>query len=238
MAAGCSRKLLLPALLSLLLLLGLAYHHLPAPSSLLPARSSYTAWIGVGLRYNQAAPPRAPIPPSPAPARASLLPANVSTHAPALNTTPDRRAECEVWTGRGRVPVNSRPALLSPLPALPGLEPGGEVMPPHCRPRQQVAIIVPYRDRPDQLAAFLHHLHPFLARQLLHYRIYLVTQADTNPFNRGQLLNVGAVEAGKDRAWDCFIFHDVDLLPEDDRNLYRYIVREPQVDLDKLCYYY
>ena len=32
---------------------------------------------------------------------------------------------------------------------------------------------------------------------------------------------MGAVEAGKDRAWDCFVFHDVDLLPEDDRNLYR-----------------
>ena len=36
-------------------------------------------------------------------------------------------------------------------------------------------------------------------------------------------MNIGAVEAvkliGSDQL-DCFIFHDVDLLPEDDRNLY------------------
>ena len=39
-------------------------------------------------------------------------------------------------------------------------------------------------------------------------------------FNRAKLLNVGFLEAMKDVAWDCVILHDVDLIPEDDRNLY------------------
>ena len=29
------------------------------------------------------------------------------------------------------------------------------------------------------------------------------------------------LEALKDEIWDCFIFHDVDLVPENDLNLYR-----------------
>jgi GT2 family glycosyltransferase len=39
-------------------------------------------------------------------------------------------------------------------------------------------------------------------------------------FNRASLMNVGFVEALKMHDWDCFVFHDVDLLPMDDRNLY------------------
>ncbi|XP_059097172.1 beta-1,4-N-acetylgalactosaminyltransferase bre-4-like [Tigriopus californicus] len=63
-------------------------------------------------------------------------------------------------------------------------------------------------------------MHPFLQRQQLDYGIYVVNQADSNDFNRAMLFNVGFAEAIKDANWDCYIFHDVDLLPEDDRNLY------------------
>ena len=34
------------------------------------------------------------------------------------------------------------------------------------------------------------------------------------------LFNVGYSETVKLFDWDCLVFHDVDLLPEDDRNLY------------------
>jgi hypothetical protein len=34
------------------------------------------------------------------------------------------------------------------------------------------------------------------------------------------LMNVGFNEALKLRDFDCFFFHDVDLIPENDRNIY------------------
>ncbi|MCL4159154.1 UNVERIFIED_CONTAM: hypothetical protein GTU68_021386, partial [Idotea baltica] len=39
-------------------------------------------------------------------------------------------------------------------------------------------------------------------------------------FNRGRLLNVGFVESLQDGPFDCFIFHNIDLLPKDGRHLY------------------
>jgi len=39
-------------------------------------------------------------------------------------------------------------------------------------------------------------------------------------FNKASLMNVGFVEARAFAQFDCFIFHDVDMLPEDDRNFY------------------
>ena len=97
---------------------------------------------------------------------------------------------------------------------------GGEGKPSNCTSNHEVAVIVPYRERPAQLSVFLSNIHPMLIKQQLHYRIYLVNQTDSNTFNRAMLMNIGFVEAMKDHNWTCAIFHDVDLLPEDDRNLY------------------
>ncbi|XP_054393737.1 beta-1,4-galactosyltransferase 6 isoform X5 [Pongo abelii] len=46
------------------------------------------------------------------------------------------------------------------------------------------------------------------------------SETGTQPFNRAMLFNVGFKEAMKDSVWDCVIFHDVDHLPENDRNYY------------------
>jgi len=53
-------------------------------------------------------------------------------------------------------------------------------------------------------------------------------------------MNVGYVEALKEKIFDCFIFHDVDLLPEDDRNLYTCPEqpRHMSVAVDKFKYRY
>lgn len=76
------------------------------------------------------------------------------------------------------------------------------------------------RDREKHLRMFLHNLHFLLAKQQMDYAIFIVQQAANQTFNRGKLLNVGFREALRLYDWQCFVFHDVDLLPEDDRNLY------------------
>lgn len=129
----------------------------------------------------------------------------------------------------------------------------GEYEPPDCSARQSVAILIPHRSRERHLLYLMHHLHPFLQRQQLHYAIYVIQQvlleslmtrnqfaftrgtrvifllckmfviymkAGNATFNRAKLLNIGYLEALKDYSWDCFIFHDVDLVPENDHNVY------------------
>lgn len=98
---------------------------------------------------------------------------------------------------------------------------GGQGKPQECQARWRVALIVPYRDRLDNLKAFLRHMHRFLFKQKLEYGIYLIEPIFNATFNRGLLMNVGFVQALEDNPnWDCFVFHDVDLFPEDERNLY------------------
>ena len=60
-----------------------------------------------------------------------------------------------------------------------------------------------------------------VAGQLDDFLHGLDEQHGNEPFNRAMLLNVGAAEALKQYNYACFVFHDVDLLPEDDRNIYR-----------------
>ncbi|XP_065429123.1 beta-1,4-galactosyltransferase 4 isoform X2 [Chrysemys picta bellii] len=96
----------------------------------------------------------------------------------------------------------------------------GRHRPVECSALQRVAILIPHRNRETHLLYLLEHLHPFLQRQQLDYGIYVIHQAGNTKFNRAKLLNVGYLEALKEENWDCFIFHDVDLVPENDFNMY------------------
>lgn len=100
------------------------------------------------------------------------------------------------------------------------LEMGGHWKPNDCKVTNKVALVIPFRCRGEHLLLFLQHIHPFLKRQLLDYRIFVVEQDGNDTFNRAMLMNVGFVEAMKFENYDCFIFHDVDLIPEDDHNMY------------------
>ncbi|XP_041354136.1 beta-1,4-N-acetylgalactosaminyltransferase bre-4-like isoform X2 [Gigantopelta aegis] len=100
------------------------------------------------------------------------------------------------------------------------LRPGGRWCPPGCVSRHHVAVIIPYRDRPSHLKVFLRNIHPFLQKQQLDYTVYVIELVPNIPFNRALLFNIGFVESVKQHNYSCFIFHDVDLIPENDRNLY------------------
>ncbi|KAJ8315216.1 hypothetical protein KUTeg_007366 [Tegillarca granosa] len=79
------------------------------------------------------------------------------------------------------------------------LQAGGRHKPSNCTARHRVAIIIPFRDRDMHLKLFLNNIHPFLQRQQLDYGIYVIDQLYD---------------------YQCFIFHDVDLIPEYDLNMY------------------
>ena len=61
---------------------------------------------------------------------------------------------------------------------------------------------------------------PIFVRQNIRFKIFLINQIDGDLFNRAKLLNIGFKEARKENDFDCFIFHDVDLIVEDDRAIY------------------
>lgn len=102
------------------------------------------------------------------------------------------------------------------------IELGGKFSPKDCETEQKIAIIIPYRDREKNLMIFLSNMHTFLMKQNISYGIYIIEPLANITFNRGILMNIGFIESLKeDHKWNCFFFHDVDMLPEDSRNLYK-----------------
>lgn len=60
---------------------------------------------------------------------------------------------------------------------FPEIEPGGMFHPRECKARYVVALVIPYRDRQEQLAIFLNNIHSMLTRQQIDYAVFVVEQA-------------------------------------------------------------
>lgn len=66
-------------------------------------------------------------------------------------------------------------------------------------------IIVPYRDRADNLKEFIPAINSYLPNA----EVFVIEQMDNAPFNKGALINIGV----KITMADYYMFHDVDLIP-------------------------
>jgi len=77
---------------------------------------------------------------------------------------------------------------------------------------KKLSIVVPYsEDRKEQMYTFVGHMEYFL-KDKVNYEIHLIKQYDADIyFNYGKLCNVGFDITSENS--DYFIFHDIDLLP-------------------------
>ena len=88
-----------------------------------------------------------------------------------------------------------------------------------CVPMERIAVLVPYRNREDNLNNFLIYMHYYLQKQQKAYRIFVIEQSDENMvqlFNKGRLYNMGfkhIIENEKEWEFNCIFLHDADLLP-------------------------
>ena len=77
---------------------------------------------------------------------------------------------------------------------------------------KKLGVIVPYRNRPEQLETFKKRLTRYLKRNDIPFELIIVNQDDAKLFNRGMLLNIGFKYAEK-LGCDYVVFHDIDMIP-------------------------
>ncbi|XP_011569357.3 beta-1,4-galactosyltransferase 7 [Plutella xylostella] len=77
--------------------------------------------------------------------------------------------------------------------------------------KKTLAILVPFRDRFEELLEFVPHMYKFLDAQNVPFHIFVIQQKDNNRFNRASLINVGFLYTKN--VYDYIAMHDVDLLP-------------------------
>ncbi|XP_057323687.1 beta-1,4-galactosyltransferase 7 isoform X2 [Microplitis mediator] len=84
--------------------------------------------------------------------------------------------------------------------------------------QNKLAVLVPFRDRFEELLQFAPHMKQFLDKQNIDYHIFILHQVDKFRFNRASLINVGFIFVKND--YDYIAMHDIDLLPLNDNLSY------------------
>ena len=94
-----------------------------------------------------------------------------------------------------------------------------------------ISIIICFRNRAHQLKIYLTYMIPFLMRQGISFKIYVIEQAGIGTFNRAKLFNAGfdLIETDNNKNNNpenlfnpgCYFFSDVDLIPENNKNSFK-----------------
>jgi len=91
----------------------------------------------------------------------------------------------------------------------------------------KLGVCVPYRNRESHMNEFVPHITKFLEERGIEHTIYLAHQCDDKLFNRGLMKNIAAKHAFLDGC-DYIVWHDIDMVPEDDSCDYSFPNDNPQ----------
>ena len=91
----------------------------------------------------------------------------------------------------------------------------------------KLGVCVPYRNREEHMKVFVPHVSKFLEEKGIEHTIYLAHQCDDKLFNRGLMKNIAAKHAFDDGC-DYIVWHDIDMVPEDDSCDYSFPKDNPQ----------
>ncbi len=93
--------------------------------------------------------------------------------------------------------------------------------------KHKLGVCVPYRNREEHLKEFIPIVSKFLESKNIDFKIYFAHQVDDKLFNRGAMKNIAAKHAFEDGC-DYIVWHDIDMVPEDDTCDYSFPNDNPQ----------
>ena len=91
----------------------------------------------------------------------------------------------------------------------------------------KLGVCVPYRNRELHLNEFIPKVGKFLKDAGIDFQMYFAHQIDDKLFNRGAMKNIAAKHAFEDGC-DYIVWHDIDMIPEDNSCDYSFPKDFPQ----------